>query len=646
MKFYGYAGYILFVDLTAGKTWKETLGRELCEDFIGGEGINIRLMLDLLKPDVDPLSPENPIVIGVGPLVGTLAPSTSMTQVATKYAIPASRDGKKYYVANAKGGSSRFSLMLKNAGYDHVVILGRAPAPSYLLITDGEVRILDAGDIWGKDVYETMSILKKKHRNSGVWTIGPAGENLVRISHGFVDRSHMGRHMGAIMGSKNLKAVVTYGATGVEIANRKRFLDVVNPLRERILTQKTVDPPIESDGPAHAPGMVSPYKEGYPQDLAVKTKIEDFACASCITPDRFTFEIKDGPFAGETLRTTHFLMVPIFGQRLRLVDWRETAKFMDMCNRLGIDVLTAYQMTTFVTRLYARGDISNRETDGMELRRDFRCYMELLEKIAKREGIGASMADGWYSLHEKVGISPWDHWDGTGIVKGTDTIVDARSMRFDPWQFSQIVNLRAGKEEHNSPIVHRYHETIEVYREAFKDSMDLTDEEIKRYFTDDDFITGRFEKISEDGLAAYESLGQCIQQYILSCGALRIGDAAELYSAATDIETSAADLKKKGERIWNLYKVLNVREGFTREGDAFPPLWLKATEVPARMGTGEAWLTTRGGKRLTKEDLTRTLDDYYDERGWDIKTGVPTREKLEELGLSEFIPVVEKYLTK
>jgi len=644
MKYYGYSGYILFVDLTAGKTWKEPLEEQRCEHFIGGAGINIRLMFDYLKPGVDPLSPDNPLILGVGPLVGTLSPSTSMTQVATKYAIPASRDGKKYYVANAKGASSRFSLMLKNAGYDHVVILGRSPRPCYLLITDDQVTIEDAGDLWGKDIYETMRILKKRHRNSGVWTIGPAAENLVRISHGFVDRSHMGRHMGAVVGSKNLKAVVTYGARGVEIADRKRFLNAIKPLRKRILTQKKVDPPIESDGPAHAPGMVSPYKEGYPQDIAVKTKIGDYACASCVTPDRFIFEIPDGPFAGETLRTTHFLMVPIYGQRLRIVDWRQAAVIMDKINRLGLDVITTIQMVAFVTRLYARGDISTKETDGMELRRDFQCYMDLLDKIAKREGLGAAMADGWYPLREKVGINPWEHWDGTGIVKGTDTIVDPRSLKFDPWQFSQITNIRAGKEEHNNPIVHRYHDTMDEYRVDFKESMDLTDEEIARYFTDDDFNTGRFEKISEDGLAVYESLGQCIQQYILSCGALRITDAAEIYSAVTGLETTAGDLKEKGERIWNLYKVLNVREGFTKEDDAFPPLWIKATEVPVKTHMGESWLTSRGGKRLTKEDLINTLDDYYDERGWDIKTGVPTKEKLTQLGLSEFIPLVEKYL--
>ena len=220
--------------------------------------------------------------------------------------------------------------------------------------------------------------------------------------------------------------------------------------------------------------------------------------------------------------------------------------------------------------------------------------------------------------------------------KGTDTINDARTYSLNPWLFSQIINPRAGKEEHNNPIVHRKDEPIEVLRKDFKESMDLTDGEIRRYFTEDDFNTGRFQKISDDGYAAYESLGQCIQQYILSCGALNIRHAADLYSAATGMDTSPDELKKSGERVWNLFKVLNAREGFTREDDAFPSLWVKATETPAKFKTGDARLRTHAGKNLTKEDLERILDDYYDERGWDIETGVPTREKLEELGIPEF----------
>jgi aldehyde:ferredoxin oxidoreductase len=231
MEYYGYAGNILYVDLSSGRIRKEPLDISIAEKFIGGWGINYRLIWDLLKPGTDPLSPDNPIIIGAGPLIGTLCGGGKI-QGTTKFALPATEDGR-HYVASASGGSSRFGIWMKNAGYDHLVITGRAPSPAYLKIIDDDIEICDARDLWGStDIYKASDDLCRRYPDCGVIAIGQGGENLVRNSMAIVDkRAHFGRGgLGAVMGSKNLKAVITYGTKGIKIADTKRFMKTIKRL--------------------------------------------------------------------------------------------------------------------------------------------------------------------------------------------------------------------------------------------------------------------------------------------------------------------------------------------------------------------------------------------------------------------------------
>ncbi|MFC1916454.1 aldehyde ferredoxin oxidoreductase N-terminal domain-containing protein, partial [Chloroflexota bacterium] len=229
MEYYGYAGNILHVNLTTGDIRKEPLDISLAPKFIGGPGLGLRLLLDMLKPNIDPHSPENILVFGAGPLVGTLCPGSGKGSLNTKYAIPASKDRKKFFISTTTFGSNRFGSMMKNAGYDNIVITGRAEKPSYLKVTDEDVEICDASNIWGKGIYETGRILREKHRgrvsSCGTWAIGQAGENLVRLALGWTDDLHnAGRFCGSVAGAKNLKAVVTLGQRGVKIAHKQRFM--------------------------------------------------------------------------------------------------------------------------------------------------------------------------------------------------------------------------------------------------------------------------------------------------------------------------------------------------------------------------------------------------------------------------------------
>ena len=207
----GFAGKILYVDLTRREVRTESLDPSLAEDYIGGLGLTIKIAYDMIIPGTDPLSPNNPVVIGAGPFVGTNLPATSRVFVVTK--LPTSKT-----VGWCGGGGLTFGYLLKNAGYDNIVIEGRAEKPVFLEITDGDVTIHEANTLWGKGVKETASTLwDELGRPLGVITIGQAGENLVGYSMAFIDQiSTLGRGgFGAVMGSKNLKAIIVRGSGGV-----------------------------------------------------------------------------------------------------------------------------------------------------------------------------------------------------------------------------------------------------------------------------------------------------------------------------------------------------------------------------------------------------------------------------------------------
>lgn len=336
MEYYGYAGNILYVDLTTGEIRKEPLDLELAKRFVGGWGINFKLAYDLMKPGTDPFSPDNPIIIGVGPLVGTLAPGAAKVAATTKFALPATEDGR-YYITTASSGSRRFGLMLKNAGYDHVVITGRAKAPVYLKIIDDDVEICDGGELWGKkDTYETTEELMDRYGNCGVIAIGRAGENLIRFAMALTDkRSTLGRSgFGAVMGSKNLKAVVTQGSKGVKISDPPRFMKVVDSIYQRLMRLPYVKP--QHDLGAHStwrpiivpnvdPGIWSKYdwdaRYGIENWYQVKKDVK--SCTSCWLACRVAVEIRDGEFAGVTSETGHYMWVAVVGQKLGLTDQRE-----------------------------------------------------------------------------------------------------------------------------------------------------------------------------------------------------------------------------------------------------------------------------------------------------------------------------------
>jgi len=643
MEYYGYSGNVLYVDLSTGQTRKEPLDMGPARQLIGGPGVGLKLLLDVLKPNTDPLSPENVLVFGTGPLLGTLVPGSGKGYLATKYAIPASRDGKKYFISASMFGGNRFGSMMKNAGYDHVVITGRAERPSYLRVTDENVTLCDAGDIWGKDVYDSGSILRERHRGKtgkcGTWVIGRAGENRVSFSLGWTDDWHnAGRFAGAVAGSKNLKAVVTLGAKGIKIADRKRFLEILEKKRREILSHPGYQPTV-------------PFGKGRTGKMLTETMVGIKGCGGGMCSCKSVHEVKNGQYKGAWFGGSFAGMPSIIQMTLQIEDYRAAFALLERMNRDGLCLNTSMNMLAFVTRLYERGVLSKADMGGLDLKiGDLDFYLALLEKIIRKEDIGAVMAEGWYPLCEKVGIDPsTDYETGCAITKGTDLLVDARiwpslyrqGSGFSPCMgLGSVVNAKA-KHSHSATYWSKDEVTLDgIRRDA--ERMGITEDEINRIFTEDSFDTGRLEKYAFEAETTYNALGICSTAVHWQYDPTRdMPWLSQVYSAATGFDITPRELLRAGERIINLEKVLNFKEGFNREDDRIPPLYLQNLETPLKAREGDRYLTDWFGSRLTREDLEGILDAYYEERGWDVRKGLPTRGKLIELGLTDLAEIVE-----
>jgi aldehyde:ferredoxin oxidoreductase len=658
LEYFGYAGKILYVNLTNGKTTTEHLDKNIAAQYLGGIGINQRLAYDLLKADTDPFSAENPIIIGVGPLCGTLAPGSGKVLTTMKLPICASKHKKKYIVATSTGGSNRFGAMIKNAGYDHIVITGRAEKPSYLKIIDDEVEICDAGDLWGKrDVYETGDELANRHKGktgkAGTWVIGKAGENHLMASLGCVDGAHtMGRWGGAAMlGMKNLKAVVVLGSRGVKVADPKQFMALVDQKRKTIVSHPEYGMPHFSSSVLEEFNIcgVSFGKSPYPGDVFENTMFATNACSSCLGACKSFHIIKEGRFADSIVRAPLIMIYEAEkGGKLRLPYYADAMKFMELIHRYGLCMFTGVRMLNFVTRLYERGVLSAKDTDGLVLKTgDIDSYIRLLEKWVERDGIGDFMAQGWSALSDRAGIdAATDFSDGVPIVRGSDVLHDIRWGTYGPaWFLAQVVRPRPIQVHQR--VMAAAGDDVECALNEVKvdlvEKIGLSEEEANKIVFKNDFNVGAVLKHSEDAEAACNALSVCFGGGPGDPGR-DLPWLSEIYSAATGFNITTKELRNMGEKIRNMEALLNAREGIVGEDYEPPALWLEHTMKPIHGNERDYYATDWFGRRITKDDIYKWMHEYYTERGWDIVKRIPTKKKLEELGLGEFAYIVEPYL--
>jgi len=651
----GYAGNILHVDLTSGKIRKEPLDPELARGYIGGAGINNRLAYDLIPPHVEPFSPQNAIIIGTGPFNGTMIPGSSEVMIIHKSPLNGA-------FPHTNGGGY-FSHFLKSSGYDHVVITGRSSKPVYLKIHDDNVDLCPATGLWGKDVFETTDELRQRHEPCSVIPIGQAGENLVNISVTQIDKGGTlgSAGLAAVMGSKNLKAIVAMmGTKSITVAHPTRLKKAVDELWDRIkeyhlrgdlleggafaMTANWVIPVLARNSSilAHYPPETKKLQaEIYQLHKRSRKKV---ACASCPMCDKDRLDLPErgittydtAVFAASAIMTAS----PYYGHRTEgsPVDrYADALHYLDITNRYGIDRVYSLQgIIDFVVTLYEDGIITSEDTGGLALDRSMDTLLKLTEMIAFRRGFGDVLADGIIGAARRIGKGVEKYVQN--VIKGQTLFADPRMTGFGPMQFEMLVypgRALGVAAAMGAPSYSPGWPMKELIKQAHR--CGIPDEAIKRIYTEDSFNVGRMAKHGEDFFHLFDMFGQCHRLYISRFYSMDI--LAELYTAVTGMEVTPADLKKTSERAWNLWKLLNCNAGFGRKDDEPPAIWFQPLKAPdAEYRLKDYFLK----KELTREDVDRLLDDYYDEHGWDKQTSCPTPGKLKELGLNNLVSAPTK----
>jgi len=630
-----------FVDLSSGRTWTQTAEPADIDPVIGGSGYGWKLLADLLPANVDPFSPENVVILNPGLFVGTRTLGSSKLTAITKFPTVASED-ERFFTGSCTSGGRYFAIGMRQAGCDRLVILGKAEKPVYLAIRDRGIQVEPADDLWGRGIDDvSVELVEREGSDAGVLAIGTAGEKLVRSALTIIDRTNsLGRGgLGAVLGSKNVKAIVAHGTGGLRVADPKTYEKASDELIARVVAWPRRDHWIKLGLAAgwstfkHTQNPGEWPKEHWDQLYGEEKRLESLrsviACASCPLNCRLRWQIPGGEFDGEQGLGSPYSKSATSGQLLGIEDDRKMIHLVTEANaHTGIDYYTTMRLIDLITRMYQAGRISRADT-GFDLSRDYKTYVKLYKMTAEREGIGDILADGWYRVKAEFGIDPQEYWYA-GVCKGIDFIYDARPSRFHPLMMTFLTRPRPHHGGSHTRTNSR-NKTLEEIRDQVE-HWELSDETMERIFRETPysgkFNVGRYTTYMEDLMRVKNALGLCT---IYTYQALVFADdMARLYSAATGNAVSARELIARGERISNIAKMINVRDGFSRADDQPPSVWFKPMNAPEGTIEIEDYFQT---KTLNQADLSKMLDDYYDERGWSIQTGQPTPEKLQSIGL-------------
>ena len=601
---YGNFGKILRVNLTRAKIKEEELHRTLYERYFGGKGLAAYLFYNEVRQGVDPLSPENKLIFTVGPATGTIMPCASRYSVIFKSPLTG------VFGESTSGG--HFPTELKFAGFDGIIVEGISKNPVYLWINDGRAELRNAGDIWGKDTRETEEIVKEKvgKKKCKVACIGPAGENLVHFAciTNDVGRQAGRSGVGAVMGSKKLKAIAVKGSMKVDVSDPARLKELNLNIREKIKAHGWAGKTAKKYG---TPSMVDlannkgifPTKywhEGTFEKAdqingdAMVTKIveKNKTCFNCPIMCGKWSVVKKGPYAGTEVEGPEYETIYAFGGLCCIDSIEAIAKANELCDRYGLDTMTSGNVIAFAMELHERG-ILTKEKLGTELRfGDREGTMKLLKMISFRDGIGDTLALGTRAVARKIGKGA----EEIGIqVKGLEPAgYDPRGLIGMALSYS--VAPRGA--DHLRTCVYSPELGGKVDRFSYDKAALVKDLE-DRYAVSDCMVFCRFTR----DIYLWEDL-------------------TEVYSAITGFHVDEKTMKTAGERINTLTRLFNVREGLRRGDDQLPKRFF--TE-PLPKGTSK--------DRVVKtEEFQKMLGEYYSLRGWD-KEGVPRREKISELSL-------------
>ena len=613
---YGWKGTVLRVDLLRNEVTEQPLDESVAKNFIGGRGLNSKTLFDEVKPGTDPLSPENVLCFAPGPLTGTPLGLTSRLEVSTLSPYSG-------ILGDGNAGGS-FATFLKWAGYDQIVITGRAGSPKYLWIDNGNVELRDAHDLWGKTTWETDDILHRRHgERISVACIGQAGEHLVRFASTMVDKyASAARGSGAVWGSKNLKSIAVRGTGRVKLARPEEFRQLAREDREFFSKDRLQREVIAVYG-THI-GMMY-WHPGYryfqkylaadeiPDDLAPeawkKYEIGRTGCFGCPVRCRDVYRIPDGRRSGEVGSALEFECIDCLGTNCGIQDPVAIMEMENLADMYGMCVIGLGNTIAFAKELYSRGVISREDTGGLSLDwDDADSQVELIHRIALREGFGDLVAEGLYSLAKITGKGAMDYcYHVKGLSRGTHK----------PGLFALAHATSTRGADHLRGRSWAYGENdADLFRMLVKIRM-LPPQMSKNP------VEGL--TISERATTLTDSIGRCkgaVNSWVCAVPLVwkypMWDGLAKLLSAATGIEFDEAKLVEAADRIYTLERAFNIRQGITRKHDGLP-------QKPDMKDTRQ------GEEELEKHE--KMLTQYYRVHGSDPDTGIPTREWLEQMGL-------------
>jgi len=611
----GYADRILRVDLSRGRIWKVSMDHSLLRRFIGGSGLAAKILFDETGPDTDPLSPENLLIFMTGPVTATNVPMSGRYQVVSKSPLTG------IYGESDSGGS--WGPELKKAGFDGIVISGRSAKPVYLWISDGDAELRDASHIWGMDTYETdRAVRDETDRYAVIACIGPAGEKLARIA-GIINDGKHGRAaarcgLGAVMGSKLLKAIAVRGTGRIEVADPDGLQESIRKIAPSIIenAERLHDygtsggmTSIEAIGDLPIKNwLLGSWRKGAErlsgQEMARTILSGRYYCSGCIVGCGREVSFEDERYGRVEGAGPEYETLAMIGANCLIDDLKAVAKANELCNRYGLDTISTGAAIAFAMEAYEHGLIGREETGGIELAwGDPDAMLSMIDKIGRREGeLGWILGEGVMRAAEKIGgISE----EFAIHVKGLELPAhDPRAY------YSQGLSYATSNRGacHLQSLSHIFERGVTLPDLGFPEIQERHCAHRK----------GELVAKAQNLMCMFDSLKVC--KFILF-GGVKPSTLVEWLNMVTGWNMTLEEFMRAGERIFNLKRLYNIREGISRKDDTLPPRILTH-----KRGSG--------GSADTLPPLGELLSQYYNYRGWN-EFGIPSREKIIELGLEE-----------
>ncbi|GAA0732490.1 aldehyde ferredoxin oxidoreductase family protein [Clostridium oceanicum] len=603
---YGYNGKILRINLTNKKCTFEPLDEEKAKKYIGSRGLGVKTLLEEIDPKIDPLSTENKLVIVTGPITGAPMPTSGRYMVVTKAPLTGTIG-----ISNSGG---RWGTELKNAGYDMIIVEGKSEIPVYVNIEDEKIEIKEANHLWGKTSLDTTeALLSETDKKSKVLCIGPAGEKLSLMAAimNDIDRAAGRGGVGAVMGSKNLKAIVVKGTGKVNVTDEEKAKKVSLEKVKKLMADPVAGGGLPKYGSAVLVNIINEngvhpvrnFQKSYTDEadkISGETLTEDCLvrknpCYRCPIACGRWVKLDDGTECGgpeyETLWS--------FGSDCDVYDLNAINVANMLCNEYGLDTISAGATIAAAMELYEKGYIKDEDIkeDGLSLKwGDAEAVVGWTKKMGLREGFGDKMADGSYRLCESYGVPELS----MSVKKQELPAYDPRGIQGHGITYA--VNNRGGchiKGYMISPEILGYPEKLDRFSLEGK---------------------AAYARIFHDLTAVIDSLGLCV----FTTFGLGVEDYVDMYNAVVGGKLhDAKSIMEAGDRIWTLEKIFNLKAGIDSSHDTLPKRLLKE---PIPDGPSKGYV----------HKLDELLPEYYSTRGWD-ENGVPTEETLKKLGLEEYI---------